>query len=120
MRKAIYFFLITGILFVLAACSRDEASYESKSDDSSSDKEMSYVVSSDADEEAEREAVSEESSESTTETPIAATARMIIHRASLSVNVKELAKAQSLAARSRASRRRRVSSRLMNRLEAAR
>lgn len=96
MRKAIYIFLITGILVVLAACSSDEASYENKSDDSSSDKEVSNVVSSDADGEAENEAVTEEeTSESTTETPVATTARMIIHQASLSVNVKELAKAQS-------------------------
>lgn len=96
MKKAIYFFLITSILLVLAACSSDEASYESKSDDSSSDKEMSNVVTSDADGEAENEAVTEEeSSESKTESPVAATARMIIHQASLSVNVKELAKAQS-------------------------
>ncbi|HSO58346.1 MAG TPA: DUF4349 domain-containing protein, partial [Paenisporosarcina sp.] len=96
MRKAVYIFLITSILLVLAACSSDEASYESKSDDASSDKEMSNVVSSDADGEAESEALTEEeSSESTTDTPVAATARMIIHQASLSVNVKELAKAQS-------------------------
>lgn len=93
MRKAIYIFLITGILIVLAACSSDEASYESKSDDSSSDKEMSNVVSNDADGEAEREVVS--ANETKTESPVAATARMIIHQASLSVNVKELAKAQS-------------------------
>lgn len=98
MRKAIYIFLITGILLVLAACSssssEDKASYESA--DSSSDKKMSNVVSSDADSEAENEAVAEEgSSESKTATPVVATERMIIHQASLSVNVKELDKAQS-------------------------
>ena len=96
MRKAIYIFLITGILLVLAACSsssEDKASYESA--DSSSDKEMSNVVSSDADSEAENEAVTEEASESETKAPVVATERMIIHQASLSVNVKELDKAQS-------------------------
>ena len=95
MRKAISIFLISTLLIVLAACSssEDKSSYES--DDSSSDKEMSNVVSSDADSEAEREAVTEESSETKTEAPVVASDRMIIHQASLSVNVKELDKAQS-------------------------
>ena len=95
MRKAIYIFLISSLLLVLAACSssEDKSSYESA--DSSSDKEMSNVVSGDADGEAESEVATEESSETKTEAPVVASDRMIIHQASLSVNVKELDKAQS-------------------------
>ena len=91
MRKAIYIFLISTLLVVLAACSssEDKSSYESA--DSSSDKEMSNVVSGDAD----GEVATEESSETKTEAPVVASDRMIIHQASLSVNVKELDKAQS-------------------------
>ncbi len=95
MRKAIYIFLISTLLVVLAACSSsdEKASYESA--DSSSDKGMSNEVSGDADGEMENEVATEDSSESKTEAPVAATDRMIIHQASLSVNVKELDKAQS-------------------------
>lgn len=95
MRKAIYIFLITTLLLVLAACSssEDKSSYESA--DSSSDKEMSNVVSGDADGETESEVATEESSETKTEAPVVASDRMIIHQASLSVNVKDLDKAQS-------------------------
>jgi hypothetical protein len=94
MRKAMRIFLFFTLFLILAACSSNDESYESK-EMSSDDKEMSNVVSSDADGEAESKAVTEESSESETKAPVVATERMIIHQASLSVNVKKLDKAQS-------------------------
>ncbi|MFC6038882.1 DUF4349 domain-containing protein [Paenisporosarcina macmurdoensis] len=94
MRRAMRIFLFSTLLILLAACSSNDESSESK-EMSSDDREMSNVVSSDADSEAESEAVTEEASESETKAPVVATERMIIHQASLSVNVKELDKAQS-------------------------
>jgi hypothetical protein len=96
MRKAMRIFLFSTLFILLAACSSND---ESVSPEMASDsKEMSNQVSGDMDspsEEAESEAVTEESSESETKAPVVATERMIIHQASLSVNVKELDKAQS-------------------------
>jgi hypothetical protein len=94
MRKAIYIFLITTLLLVLAACSSSDDKAEMSSDES---KQSSNDFSGDMDGEAESEAAIEESSETKTETetPVVDSDRMIIHQASLSVNVKELDKAQS-------------------------
>ena len=92
MRKAIYILLISTLLLVLAACSSSDDKAEMSSDVS---KQSSNDVSGDMDGEAESEAATEESSETKTEAPVVASDRMIIHQASLSVNVKELDKAQS-------------------------
>ena len=92
MRKAIYIFLISTLLIVLAACSSGDEKAEMSSEES---KQSSNDVSGDMDGEAESEAATEESSETKTEAPVVASDRMIIHQASLSVNVKELDKAQS-------------------------
>lgn len=95
MRKAMRIFLFSTLFIVLAACSSDDkASYESP-EMASDSKEMSNEVSGDTDSEAESEALTDESSETETEAPVVATDRMIIHQASLSVNVKELDRAQS-------------------------
>lgn len=94
MRKAIYIFHISTLLLVLAACSSNDekASSEMSSDEN---KQISNEVSGDMDSEVELEEATEDSSESETEAPAVVTERMIIHQASLSVNVKELDKAQS-------------------------
>ncbi|PUB13387.1 DUF4349 domain-containing protein [Paenisporosarcina sp. OV554] len=92
MRKAIYIFLITTLLLVLAACSSSDDKAEMSSDES---KQSSNDFSGDMDGKVESEAATEESSETKTEAPVVASDRMIIHQASLSVNVKELDKAQS-------------------------
>ena len=92
MRKAIYILLISSLLLVLAACSSGDEKAEISSEES---KQSSNDVSGDMDGEAESEAAPEESSETKTEAPVVASDRMIIHQASLSVNVKELDKAQS-------------------------
>jgi hypothetical protein len=98
MRKAMRIFLFFTLFILLAACSSNEESKSMSPEMASDSKEMSNQVSGDMDspsEEAESEAVTEESSESETKAPVVATERMIIHQASLSVNVKELDKAQS-------------------------
>jgi hypothetical protein len=98
MRKAMRIFLFSTLFIILAACSSNEESKSVSPEMASDSKEMSNQVSGDMDspsEEAESEAVTEESSESETKAPVVATERMIIHQASLSVNVKELDKAQS-------------------------
>ncbi len=97
MRKAMRIFLFS-LFIILAACSSNDESKSVSPEMASDSKEMSNQVSGDMDspsEEAESEAVTEESSESETKAPVVATERMIIHQASLSVNVKELDKAQS-------------------------
>ena len=98
MRKAMRIFLFSTLFIILAACSSNDESKSVSPEMASDSKEMSNQVSGDMDspsEEAESEAVTVESSESETKAPVVATERMIIHQASLSVNVKELDKAQS-------------------------
>lgn len=97
MRKAMRIFLFSTLFILLAACSSNDESKSVSPEMASDSKEMSNQVG-DMDspsEEAENEAVTDESSESETKAPVVATERMIIHQASLSVNVKELDKAQS-------------------------
>ena len=94
--------LFLAMMLVLAACSASDEASESKS---SYDEDMSDVESSNeiATEEAENVASdmsqtsdSDDSAEVSTEGAVVSTNRMIIHQASLSVNVKELDKAQAI------------------------
>ena len=93
--------LFLVMMLVLAACSANDEMSESKSsyDEDMSDGESSNEI---ATEEAENVASdmsqtsdSDESAEVPTEGAVVETTRMIIHQASLSVNVKELDKAQA-------------------------
>lgn len=96
MRKTIRIILFSSLFIVLAACSSSEKSYN-QLEDKASGPESSNDMATDSDsiEEAESEAVSEDSSETESEVSEVASVRMIIHKAVMSVNVKELEKAQS-------------------------
>jgi len=97
MRKRILYLLLTGLLVLLAACSASdqESSSENKAMDSS--EESSNDVAVGEAEQASESAPEEKASTSGEESknPQIETERMIIHNAKLSVNVKELDKAQS-------------------------
>ncbi len=101
MKKKMLGLLFLAIMLVLAACSANDEMSESKS---SYDEDMSVGESSNeiATEEAEtvmsdssQTGDSDDSAEVSTEGAVVETTRMIIHQASLSVNVKELDKAQA-------------------------
>jgi hypothetical protein len=94
MRKKILFILLSSLLVLLGACSASEMDTES-----SEDKAMApeTEASNEVGTEGESEEVANDSSsgESKKTTPAVSVQRMIIHKAILSVNVKELDKAQS-------------------------
>lgn len=101
MKKKMLGLLFLAIMLVLAACSANDEMSESKS---SYDEDMGDMESTNeiATEEAENVASdssqtgdSDDSAEVSTEGAVVETTRMIIHQASLSVNVKELDKAQA-------------------------
>lgn len=96
MRKGILYLLLSGLLVLLAACSASdqESSFEqNKAMDYSEESSNDVAVG-----EAEQASASEDMKSTSgdgSETPQIETERMIIHNAKLSVNVKELDKAQS-------------------------
>lgn len=95
MKKKMLGLLFLAMMLVLSACSASDEMSESKE---FSSQDMSEAESSNeiATEEAENVASdSDESAEVSTEGAVVETNRMIIHQASLSVNVKELDKAQA-------------------------
>ncbi|QBP39723.1 DUF4349 domain-containing protein [Paenisporosarcina antarctica] len=97
MRKIIFVLLISSLFILLAACSAgdSESSYDSTEDKAVAPSSNEAVGDSDESAEEESEVVSEERDEVEQKSPEATTERMIIHKAIMSVNVKELKKAQS-------------------------
>ncbi|WP_237740558.1 DUF4349 domain-containing protein [Paenisporosarcina sp. TG-14] len=98
MKKIIFVLLLSSLFILLAACSAgdSESSYDTTEDKAVAP--SSNEATGDSDESAEEEeseVVSEERDEVEQKSPGATTERMIIHKASMSVNVKELKKAQS-------------------------
>lgn len=96
MRKKILFILLSSLLVLLGACSASEMDTES-SEDKAMAPEMEMEASNEVGTEGESEEAANDSSsgESKKTTPVVSVQRMIIHKAILSVNVKELDKAQS-------------------------
>lgn len=95
MRKIILYVFLSSVLVLLAACSANQES--SKSEDKAEEASYNEVATESetvSNEKATDEAT-DDASEAKTSTPAVATERMIIHKARLSVNVKELDKAQS-------------------------
>lgn len=97
MRKKILFILLSSLLVLLGACSASEMHTESSEDKAMAPESESEIVSNEVGTEGESEESANETSsdESQKAAPAAAVQRMIIHKAILSVNVKELDKAQS-------------------------
>jgi len=96
MRKRILYLLLTGLLVLLAACSasEQESSFEQNKAMDYAEETSNDVAVGDAKQESVLEDKTSTSGEES-ETPQIDTERMIIHNAKLSVNVKELDKAQS-------------------------
>jgi len=96
MRKIIFVLLISSLFILLAACSAgdSESSYDNSNDKVAP---SSNEATGDSDQSAteESEVVSEDRGEVEQKSSGAETNRMIIHKAIMSVNVKELKKAQS-------------------------
>ncbi|WP_342542673.1 DUF4349 domain-containing protein [Paenisporosarcina sp. FSL H8-0542] len=92
MRKRILFILLSSLLVLLAACSGGEEKAESSEDKALAPQSDSNEV---ATEESAELANNSSSGEAKKTAPTVAVERMIIHKAILSVNVKELDKAQS-------------------------
>ncbi|MCZ8537604.1 DUF4349 domain-containing protein [Paenisporosarcina quisquiliarum] len=92
MRKKILFILLFSLLVLLGACSASEMDTES-SEDKAMAPEME--ASNEVGTESEELANETSSDESQKAAPVVSVQRMIIHKAILSVNVKELDKAQS-------------------------
>ena len=97
MRKKILFILLSSLLVLLGACSASEMHTESSEDKAMAPESESETVSNEVGTEGESEESANETSsdESQKAAPVVSVQRMIIHKAILSVNVKELDKAQS-------------------------
>lgn len=96
-KKIIFVLLLSSLFILLAACSAgdSESSYDNSNDKAVAPSSNEAVGDYGESEKEESEAVSEESSDGEQKSSGVATNRMIIQKAIMSVNVKELKKAQS-------------------------